>query len=184
MGSYVHACVTSFASVPPRTTDENLRWFLRRALLGSSLFMHADPLRSRCGTVFDGWKSLVTIRRRSREEFANNRFALLFIDIDMAVLQWYSCIVTHNFRLTSPVIQFFLSMSKHAHILSKAVWVMLTKGPLTASSIRECRASDRYTSSSTLHNHFLIVVQPKIVTLSCQTTAIEVQGIICNSYIS
>ena len=62
-------------------------WFLRRALLGSSLFTHADPLRSRCGTVFDGWESLVAIRQRSREEFANNRSALLFIDIDMSCVK-------------------------------------------------------------------------------------------------
>ena len=48
--------------------------FLRLAFLGSSLFAHADPLRSRCGTVFDGLESLVAIRRRSREEFANNRW--------------------------------------------------------------------------------------------------------------
>ena len=112
------------------------------------------------------------------------KYSIHYINYIMAVLQWYSCIATHNFRLTTPMFQFFLSMSKHAHIPSKTVWVIPTKGPLTASSIRECRASDRYTSSSTLHNHFLIVVQPKIVTLSCQTTAIEVQGIICNSYIS
>ena len=52
--------------------------FLRRALLGSNLFAHAYPLRSRCGTVFDGLESLVAIRRRSREEFANNRWGFCF----------------------------------------------------------------------------------------------------------
>ena len=33
-----------------------------------------------------GWESLVSIPRRSREEFANNRFALLFIDLDYITL--------------------------------------------------------------------------------------------------
>ena len=59
-------------------------WFkvFHRALLGDSLFVHTNPLRSRSGMASEGWESLVSIRRRSQEEFANNRFALLFIDID------------------------------------------------------------------------------------------------------
>ena len=48
-------------------------------LLGGSLFAHADPLRSRSDTASEGWESLVSIRRRSREQFANNRFALLCV---------------------------------------------------------------------------------------------------------
>ena len=68
--------------VPPPTPQTKIQdgdgRFLRRALLGSSLFAHADPLRSRCGTVFDGWESLVAIRRRSQEEFVNNRWGSSF----------------------------------------------------------------------------------------------------------
>ena len=64
----------AFLREPQRKIQNGGRLFLRHASLGSSLFAHADPLRSRCGTAFDGWESLVGIRRRSREEFANNRW--------------------------------------------------------------------------------------------------------------
>ena len=59
----------------------------RRALLGGSLFTHTPTsLRTRSGVASEGWESLVSIRRRSQEEFANNRFALLFIDIDYVLI--------------------------------------------------------------------------------------------------
>ena len=45
--------------------------------------MHVAPLRSRPGVASITWESLVSIRRCSREHFANNRSAQsLFIYID------------------------------------------------------------------------------------------------------
>ena len=51
----------------------------RRALLGRSFFAHVAPLRSRPGMASIIWESLVSIGGCSRENFADNRFALLFI---------------------------------------------------------------------------------------------------------
>ena len=74
-------------------------------------------------------------------------------------LQKYSDCATYiyNSKLTFPVVQLFVSMSMLTHVPIKAVWVMLTRGPLTALPIREYRSSHRYNLSSTLYNHFLIV---------------------------
>ena len=55
----------------------------RRTLLGSSFFAQVAPLRSRPGMVFIIWETLVSIGGCSRENFADNRFALLFIYIDI-----------------------------------------------------------------------------------------------------
>ena len=55
----------------------------RRALLGRGFFAHVAPLRSRPGVASVIWESLVSMRRCSREEFANNRSAhSFFIYID------------------------------------------------------------------------------------------------------
>ena len=50
-------------------------------LLGRSFFAHVTPLRSRLGVAFIIWEGLVSIGGRSRENFVNNCFALLFIYI-------------------------------------------------------------------------------------------------------
>ena len=54
----------------------------RRALLGRSFFAQVLPLRMRPGMAFIIWESLVSLGGRSRENFADNRFALLFTYID------------------------------------------------------------------------------------------------------
>ena len=55
----------------------------RRALLGRGFFAHVAPLRSRPDVAYVMWESLVSMRRCSREEFANNRSAQsFFIYID------------------------------------------------------------------------------------------------------
>ena len=56
----------------------------RRALLGRGFFAHFAPLRSRPGVASVIWESLVSMRRCSREDFADNRSAQsFFIYIDM-----------------------------------------------------------------------------------------------------
>ena len=55
----------------------------RCALLGKSFFAQVAPLRSRLGIASIIWESLVSIDGRSRENFVDNRFALLFIYIDV-----------------------------------------------------------------------------------------------------
>ena len=44
--------------------------------------MHGDPKRSRLGVSSVIWESLVSIGGCSREEFADNCFALLYISIE------------------------------------------------------------------------------------------------------
>ena len=57
----------------------------RRTLLGRGFFMHIAPLRSRPGVVSIIWESLVSMRRCSREDFANNRSAQsLFIGASLS----------------------------------------------------------------------------------------------------
>ena len=56
----------------PKMADGQFIMGFRCSLLGSSLFVHIDPLRLRWGTVCDGWEHLGVFRRRSWEEFANN----------------------------------------------------------------------------------------------------------------
>ena len=56
----------------------------RRALLGREFLAHVAPLRSRPGVASVIWESLVSMRRCSREDFANNRSAqsfFIYIDI-------------------------------------------------------------------------------------------------------
>ena len=53
----------------------------RRALLGRGLFAHVAPLRLRPGVASIIWESLVSMRRCSREEFANNGSAQLLLYI-------------------------------------------------------------------------------------------------------
>ena len=55
----------------------------RRALLGRGFSAHVAPLRSRPGVASVIWETLVSMRRYSREEFANNRSAHSFIYIDI-----------------------------------------------------------------------------------------------------
>ena len=50
----------------------------RRALLGRGFFAHVAPLRSRPGVASVIWESLVSVRRCSREHFADNRSAQSF----------------------------------------------------------------------------------------------------------
>ena len=47
----------------------------RRALLGRGFFAHVAPLRSRLDVASVIWESLVSMRRCSREHFADNRSA-------------------------------------------------------------------------------------------------------------
>ena len=72
MGSYVHACVTSFASVPPRTTDEDPRW----RTVGSFAAHFSAAAYSRmpnpldrdvvqCSTAGKVWSRFVDTRGRS-----------------------------------------------------------------------------------------------------------------------
>lgn len=84
--------------------------------------------------------------------------AMLLFGVSVKILNcvmYNSQSVFHNSRLTAPVFQLFLSMSIFAHISILTVWVIPTVGLLTSSSIREYSASDKYTSSSVPHNHFL-----------------------------
>ena len=53
----------------------------RRVLLDRGFFAHVAPLRSRPGVASVIWESLVSMRRCSREEFANNRSAQLLLYI-------------------------------------------------------------------------------------------------------
>ena len=53
----------------------------RRALLGRGLFAHVAPLRLRPGVASIIWESLTSMRRCSREEFANNGSAQLLLYI-------------------------------------------------------------------------------------------------------
>ena len=56
----------------------------RRALLGRGFFAHVAPLRSRPGVASVIWESLLSIRRCSREHFADNRSShsfFIYIDI-------------------------------------------------------------------------------------------------------
>ena len=61
----------------------------RRALFGRCFFAHVVPLRSRPGVASVIWKSLVSMRRCSREHFADNRSVqsfFIYIDVTHSLL--------------------------------------------------------------------------------------------------